>query len=71
MKTFQIEISVPQSKETILVFLRGDQLKKWKGFKNVIEVDKKQIVFSQPIVSIEEVPSEQQAGYSESFPENI
>lgn len=69
MKTFQIEIAIPQSQETVLVFLTGDKLIKWRGFKNVVEVDKQQIVFSQPIVSIEEVPSERQTGYAESFPE--
>ncbi len=69
MKTFQIEISVSGSEETILVFCTGYKLKKLTGFKNVVEVDGQQIVFSQPINSIEEVNSLRKAGYAESFPE--
>ncbi|MGI8598207.1 MAG: hypothetical protein ACR2KB_03035 [Chitinophagaceae bacterium] len=69
MKTFQIEISVSGSEETILVFCTGYNLKKLTGFKNVVEVDGQQIVFSQPINSIEEVNSLRKAGYAESFPE--
>ncbi|OLY95704.1 hypothetical protein SAMN05444008_1203 [Cnuella takakiae] len=71
MKTFQIEIAIPDSQETILMFIRGNTLEQWKGFRNVIEVDKKQVVYSKPIVSIEEVPLERQTGYAELFPTNL
>lgn len=67
MKTYQIEISVPSGEENVFVFLTVNELNKRKGRKNVIVADNKQIVFSHPITSIEEVDYQRQEAYAESY----